>query len=154
MTNRLISCNFHQLFRNDPSSTVLQMASISTNHLGITTQILSYEQHQHTVYFHQSFRNKRKTRHHQATDFHRFFRIAENSSPTKDSASPHTNSPTHQSHPHQDHTEQQTEITSRTNRKRKSQADPQSSTRSNQSRSTAYESAASASDTPAPKESS
>lgn len=76
MTNRLISCNFHQLFRNDPSSTVLQMASISTNHLGITTQILSYEQHQHTVYFHQSFRNKRKTRHHQATDFHRFFRIA------------------------------------------------------------------------------
>ena len=77
MTNRLISCNFHQLFRNDPQGFTLQKVSFSTNHLVMTLRVPLCQQYQQASYFHQSFRNNRKTRHHQAADFHRFFRIAQ-----------------------------------------------------------------------------
>ena len=76
MIIRPVSCNFHQLFRNDPQDITLRKVSFSTSHLVMTLQVQFCKQYQQASYFHQSFRNKRKTRHHQAADFHRFFRIA------------------------------------------------------------------------------
>lgn len=76
MIIRPVSCNFHQLFRNDPQDITLRKVSFSTSHLVMTLQVPFCKQYQQASYFHQSFRNKRKTRHHQAADFHRFFRIA------------------------------------------------------------------------------
>ena len=76
MIIRPVSCNFNQLFRNDPQDITLRKVSFSTSHLVMTLQVPFCKQYQQASYFHQSFRNKRKTRHHQAADFHRFFRIA------------------------------------------------------------------------------
>lgn len=81
MIIRPVSCNFHQLFRNDPQDITLRKVSFSTSHLVMTLQVPFCKQYQQASYFHQSFRNKRKTRHHQAADFHRFFRIAHISQP-------------------------------------------------------------------------
>ena len=35
MIIRPVSCNFHQLFRNDPQDITLRKVSFSTSHLGI-----------------------------------------------------------------------------------------------------------------------
>lgn len=75
MIIRPVSCNFHQLFRNDPQGLTLQKVSFSTSHLVMTLPAPFCKQYQHASHFHQSFRNKRKTRHPKAADLHQKFRI-------------------------------------------------------------------------------
>ena len=70
-----VSCNFHQLFRNDPHGMVRQKVLFSTTYLVMTMQVPLCLWYQQASHFHQSFRNQRKTRHPKAADLHQKFRI-------------------------------------------------------------------------------